>query len=297
MKTIRIRRVMPKKKQDSLGGLFADENSYDLLVQESANILKPDGTPLIMFRKNILPAALCKTAYDNLLPAAAPTSNRGMAGGRPEAGAKTREYKIRSDGTMSKTNHAKVVVNSGIVGSFDRGPRFPYCRQTAYTIKHKDKFKKAIPFIEEVNRQFQAIHPDRHRAQAEMVSKTHHDWRIGNTVFTTVSVNKNFRTAIHKDQGDYAGGFGVMAVLEAGKYSGGYLVFPAYRVAVDMRTTDLILADVHEWHGNTPIIGVEGRYVRMSLVFYYREDMLSCGSMKQEFEHVKRIRQQIGQGE
>jgi len=285
---------MPKKKQDSLGGLFADESMYDLLVQESANILKPDGTPLIMFRKNILPAALCKTAYDNLLPAAAPSSNRGMAGGRPEAGAKTREYKVRSDGTLSKTNDAMITVNSGIVGSFDRGTRFPYCRQTAYTINHRDRFKKAIPFIEEIDRHFKAIHPDRHKAQMEMIAKTHPDWRIGKTAFTTITVNKNFRTAIHKDQGDYEGGFGVMSVLEAGKYTGGYLVFPAYRVAVDMRTTDLILADVHEWHGNTAINGAPGRHVRMSLVFYYREDMLSCGSIQQEFETVKRIRQQIG---
>jgi hypothetical protein len=244
-----------------------------------------------MFRKGILPAKLCKTAYDNLIHAAAPTSNRGMAGGAPDETGQTREYRVRKDGTLSKTNHARITVNSGIVGSFDKGPRFPYCRQTAYTIQHKDKFKKAIPFIEEVDKHFAAIHPDRHRAQMEMVAKTHPDWRINRTAFTTITVNKNFRTAIHQDQGDYAGGFGVMSVLEAGKYQGGYLVFPAYRVAVDMRTTDLILADVHEWHGNTELVGIPGRYVRMSLVFYYRAEMFQCGSQEEEFEAVKRIRQ------
>lgn len=288
--TIRIKRAMPAAAQDKLAGAFADDSMYDVLITESANILKSDGTPLIMFRKNTLPAALCKTAYDNLIKAAAPSRNRGMAGGRPEPGS-TSEHRLRSDGTLSKTNNAKITVNSGIVGSFDRGPRFPYCRQTAYTIQHQDKFRKAIPFIEQVDQVFRYTHPARYQAQMEMIKKTHSDWRIGKTCFTTITVNKNFRTAIHKDQGDYAGGFGVMSVLEAGKYTGGYLVFPAYRVAVDMRTTDVILADVHEWHGNTAIVGPPGRHVRMSLVFYYRADMLSCSSIKEEFERVKRIRQ------
>lgn len=289
MKTIRLKRVMPKAKQEKLGGEFASDNDYDLLIQQDANILKPDGTPLLMFRKGILDRDECGIAYESLIGAAAPSSNRGMAGGKVEDG--TREYRIRKDGTRSKTNHAKITVNSGIVGSFDRGPRFPYCRQTAYTMANQDKFKAAIPFIRSIDQLFHDIHPARHEAQMKMARGTNRDFRIADTCFTTITVNKNFRTAIHKDQGDYAGGFGVMTVLEAGKYEGAYLVFPAYRVAVDMRTTDLILADVHEWHGNSPIIGIPGRYVRLSLVLYYRDKMFECGSQEEELNRVKRIRQ------
>lgn len=289
MHTIRIKRVMPQPSQERLAGRFAEASDYDLLVNESADILKPDGTPLLMFRKGILDPKQCRIAYDNLIDAAVPSGNRGIAGGAIENS--TREYRIRKDGARSKTNHAKNTVNSGIVGSFDRGPRFPYCRQTAYTIAHKEKFRKAMPFIRTIDRHFQQACQVRHEAQMAMVLKTHRDFRIADTAFTTITVNKNFRTAIHKDQGDYAGGFGVMAVLEAGKYEGAFLVFPAYRVAVDMRTTDLILADVHEFHGNTPIIGIPGRYVRMSLVLYYREGMTECGSQEEELQRVKRIRQ------
>ncbi len=289
MNTIRIKRAMPRAKQEQLAGRFAEPSDYDLLINESADILKPDGTPLLMFRKGILGTKECRTAYANLIGAAAPSSNRGMAGGAIDDS--TREYRIRQDGTRSKTNHAKNTVNSGIVGSFDRGPRFPYCRQTAYTIANRDKFEKALPFIRHVDREFKNLCPLRYANQMEMVLKTHPDFRILGTSFTTITVNKNFRTAIHKDQGDYEGGFGVMAVLEAGRYDGAYLVFPAFRVAVDMRTTDLILADVHEYHGNTELIGTPGRYVRMSLVFYYREGMTECGSQEEELSRVKRIRQ------
>jgi hypothetical protein len=35
-----------------------------------------------------------------------------------------------------------------------------------------------------------------------------------------------------------------------------------------MRDRDVLLADVHEWHGNTPLLGVPGGYQRISTVFY-----------------------------
>ena len=36
---------------------------------------------------------------------------------------------------------------------------------------------------------------------------------------------------------------------------GGCLVFPKYRIAVDIRSQDVLLCDVHEYHGNSPITG------------------------------------------
>jgi len=49
-----------------------------------------------------------------------------------------------------------------------------------------------------------------------------------------------------------------------------------------MRTTDVLLVDVHEWHGNTEIIPGTDDWERISCVFYYREEMHECGSAVQE---------------
>jgi hypothetical protein len=84
-------------------------------------------------------------------------------------------------------------------------------------------------------------------------------------------------------------GFGVLTVLHAGTYTGGHLVFPKYRVAVDLRTGGVLLADVHEAHGNTPLIGTPGSFVRLSLVCYYRAGMRACGSASEENARAKRL--------
>jgi hypothetical protein len=124
--------------------------------------------------------------------------------------------------------------------------------------------------------------PERHRAQMEYYSRTSGDFRIPGTSFTTVSVNKNFRTAIHRDVGDLKQGFGVMTAFRRGNYRKGYTVFPKFRTAVDMQTSDLCLADVHEWHGNDEIVGLPGTYVRVSLVCYYQEKLAQCRSAEEE---------------
>lgn len=55
-----------------------------------------------------------------------------------------------------------------------------------------------------------------------------------------------------------------------------------------MDNTDLLLTDVHQWHGNTPIKPIDLRFERVSLVFYYREQMTECGSALEEAEIAKR---------
>jgi hypothetical protein len=57
-----------------------------------------------------------------------------------------------------------------------------------------------------------------------MIDKTTKDFYIANTVFSTITINRNFRTAIHKDKGDLPEGFGNLGVLQAGNYEGGITV-------------------------------------------------------------------------
>lgn len=311
--------LLSDAEADSLAGklLTDDYPWYEWLVDdEDATILKPDGTPLVIYRANALPVKVCEAAYKALRKAATPTDNRGMAAGelkaelardadalaetttaritdtkmskRP-AGIQHKFYRqpIKHDGTLSKTHYANKIVKSGIIGYFDRYVRIPYCRTTAFNMAEPEKWKAALPFVRAVAGVFEREAPERYAKQLAMIQRTHPDFTIHGTPFTTITVNKNWQTAVHKDAGDYPEGFGVMAALQAGNYTGGNLVFPKYRVGVNMRTRGVCLADVHEWHGNTPIHGVAGLYERISTVMYYRENMWRCGSAAEELERAK----------
>ena len=159
---------------------------------------------------------------------------------------------------------------------------------TELTHNHYAKFKAARPFVEEVSRQFQALAPERWAAQRAFVDGVAPDFYIPNTVFTTITVNRNWRTYAHTDPDDFRPGFGVMAVAEKGHFAGCELIFPKYRIAVDMRSGGLLLADVHELHGNGPLV-VRPPHQRLSFVFYARERMDVCGSIAEELERVEQI--------
>ena len=184
---------------------------------------------------------------------------------------------------ISDTTYANQV-NSGIAGWFDRYPRIPYGRATAYTQHSFDKFKMSFPFLQTLDRGFAELLPTRHAAQREAADKIDPAFLVPETVFTTITVNKTFRTAAHRDAGDFTNGLSNLLVLSNnGNYSGGYLILPEVRVAVNVRPGDLLLVNNHEYiHGNTPIIINDEVSERISLVCYLREKMLELGSKEYE---------------
>ena len=127
------------------------------------------------------------------------------------------------------------VTKSGIIGYFDRNPRFPYCRQTAFNEKQFSKFKEAYPIIKFVDVKYKELMPEHYELQRKMADETSQDFVITDTAFTTVTVNKNWQTAIHTDSGDFERGFGNLVVLRKGKYVGGYFVVPKWGVAFDIQ--------------------------------------------------------------
>ena len=184
---------------------------------------------------------------------------------------------------ISDTTYANVVF-SGIAGWFDRYPRIPYGRATAYTQNHYDKFEQSFPFLQTLDRGFAELLPTRHAAQREAADKIDPAFLVPGTVFTTITVNKTFRTAAHRDAGDFTNGLSNLLVLSNnGNYSGGYLILPEVRVAVNVRPGDLLLVNNHEYiHGNTPIVCNDEVAERISLVCYLREKMLELGSKEYE---------------
>jgi len=198
----------------------------------------------------------------------------------------TREERAKATEEVMKmvsTTTYGSAVNSGIAGWFDRYPRIPYGRATSYTRDNFDKFKMSYPFLQNLSEGFKNLLPERYTAQMAAANKLDPRFLVPGTPFTTVTVNKTFRTAAHRDAGDLNEGLSNLLTLSNdGKYTGGYLIAPEYRVAVNVRPGDLLLINNHEvMHGNTPIVCEEGSE-RVSLVVYFREKMLELGSHEYE---------------
>ena len=188
---------------------------------------------------------------------------------------------------ISDTNYATSVM-SGVAGYYSRYPRIPYGRSTAYTEKNPELFAKSFPFLNRLNDEFKNLLPERWAAQKTAANKLDKKFLIDKTVFTTLTVNHNWRTAAHLDAGDLEQGFSNLCTFGKG-WSGAELILPEYRAAVDLQPGDLLLVANHTAiHSNAPL-GPPfkgGEPDRMSLVAYFREDMFNLKSW--EYECLRR---------
>jgi hypothetical protein len=285
----RARNFLSEEAIKPMLGKIVTDDEYSLLVTGPTRVVKPDGSPLLVYVPGALGPQLLDEAYPILHELRKlETTNRGLASGTQ----RFERYK-GSPRTESKP------VASAIVGAFDKGPSRIYCRLTAWTGREFDKFHQLFPLLNAIASKFYHYVPDRYEAQMRYVRQVKPEWVITNTPFTTVTVNNTYPTGVHKDKGDLDEGFSTLAVLRKGRYTGGYLTFPKYRIAVDMKHGDVLLMDAHEWHGNTQLVcnncGREGSEdpslsglcpthgtERISIVSYFRTKMTQCGSLEEE---------------
>jgi hypothetical protein len=263
-----------------LKGKMLDASQVKYTIgNESTTVTTPEGQVLAILIKDALPNTLCATAQPYFLAAATATvihSFRGTAAGEKMV------QRPKLDGTLSKVLTVPDVprlrgAKHGLLGYMDAGTNgLNPCRTTSYTRDHWEQFSTIVmPYVQAVDQVFHTYMPERWTAQ-NVVAETAPDYTIAGTAFSTITVNLNFATATHQDKGDLAQGFGVLTCFRSGEYSGGSLVFPKYGLAVNVDTGDVLLADVHQWHGNLPIEGIKSEYQRLSCVMYYRSHLPLC---------------------
>lgn len=281
MRTVRLPTV-DLAAGDALLGKFIEDSAYDQALDEPARVEKPDGTLLGVLVRPGLTDAAAGAFYHAVRGRIKKTGNRGTATGRPMM------RQVKRDGTVSKSNRVprQYEVQSAVMGYVDRYARIPFCREAA--ANEGGSVARALPAILEVDAVFREHAPEPYARQRAVADKTSQDFVLRGTSFTTLTLNRNFRTAGHRDAGDLPEGFGAMSVLRTGRFTGGRLVFPAYRVAFELRHGDVILFDPHEVHGNTEIRPLSAEYERITAVHYYRADMVYCGTAAQELELAKK---------
>lgn len=276
VQSIKLEKRMSDKVVESLASTFLNENSYDILVEQDCDGFDVYGEPVFKFRKNILNHNKLVDAVSGLEDAINFTDQRAFA-----AGGKT---DVHPNG-FSKTKE----VLSSIVGFDDATGVNKFCRKTAFTKNFFEKYKKALPLIEEVDHWFSFLLPRRHKKQKMIADATDRNYVIQNTSFSTVTCNKNFQTAVHTDRGDFKPGFGNLIVYRRKEFKGCYFCLPQFKIAIDLKNCDLLLVDVHHWHGNTSIVPVDNDYERFSFIMYYREKMIKCDSPSIELLKRKQI--------
>lgn len=293
MKTIVRKRVA--LDDAALEGTFPTEADYDLVVGgEDCEVRDADTGELVMrLVKNVIPAKVCRRVWRELrgklksLP-----DNRGMAAGkelRNEVYA-TGNRKVKNKKAADALTPSGRIkdARSQTLGFLDRTVRQPFCRQTAFTSEETKAWQATIPYAQHVDDVFAETLPAVHAFQMKEAGRASQDFVVPGTCFTTITVNRNWQCAYHKDRGDLAGSFGVMTIFRAGKYKGGMLVFPDWRLAVDYQTGDVLFANVHAWHGVTRMVGLKNHWERMTMVFYFRDGIRHCGTAREELERVKR---------
>jgi hypothetical protein len=262
------------------------------ILNDNADVYTEDGKLLLVFRKNKLPKEHIKEFYDNTIKFVSrkTSSNRGNASGS----------KVKKTGLNPKTM-------AHIIGYFDNlGIKQRYVakkkgikislgvRETLFNMDYPEEFKKTIPLIKDIDKMYEKYANSHYLEQQKKARQT--PFIIDNTVFSTVTINVNFKTGIHMDKGDDPNGFGNLAVIEHGKYSGGETCFPQYGVGVNVRTGDILLMDVHQIHGNLPIHYESPDAKRMAIVCYLREQIWKKTKgktkkfAKQHLEKLKKIR-------
>lgn len=125
--------------------------------------------------------------------------------------------------------------------------------------------------------------------QRKIADDCSQDFVIKDTAYSTATINRNYKTSFHRDAKNLNGGMAGMTVVGTGSYTGGYLVFPEYRIAVNVKSTDVIIMNnTHLIHGNTKFNAKHGSFNRISVVCYLREGMLKCGSWEDELNRAKK---------
>ena len=289
MKEYYISKKYTDNQMENMANTFVTRTKIDHFIDEDADIYSEDGKLLAKFRKNVLSENVLNQFYDATykFTLKAITANRGDA-----------------TGSKKRNLRENPRVHSAILGYFNRwapkqkiafrnaGIRAPLeVRETRFSMEHPEKFKQTFPLLRQINQKYKSLLPSHFQKQNKKAKNTL--FKIPQTSFTTITTNINFQTAIHKDSGDDEEGFGNLVVIERGNYAGGETCLPQYGIGINVRQRDILFMDVHEWHGNLPIVKKNKDAVRLSVVCYLRKNVWKRTkqmTFKKKKEHLNTLR-------
>lgn len=282
VRVLHVKRVMSPKEADKRKTTYVTSDDYDLVINFDADGYdSATGELLFRFRRNAMPKEVLAAGVDNYKHSITISNNRGDAAG----GTKRR---VNPDGTLSNIMMADDT-ESGNVGYMNGGGLQPYCRTTAFGRNEVEKLQLGRPFVEYIDKKYKELCPEHHARQLKTANETNANYVLWDTAFSTITVNRNFRTAVHQDNGDHPEGFGNLFVYREGNWKQGYFTLIEFGLCVDMQNQDMLFVDVHKHHSNDEFVGMDpdNGDLRISFVLYYRTGLRTCKSPSVVVEELK----------
>ena len=297
-----------KKKYKCLKADYYDKSHYDEIINDNCIGLKENGEILFVFVKNSIKKEnrekYIKAIKGN---AKSKTKNRGTAAGVAvvnrlpkdavsickKDGTETTNKRLvsvqykRADGTICGRCQSNAV-RCGCAGYFDAVAGLP-CRMVGWSTKNPEKHEALKELCEEIAETHKKNEPKSYEYQ---MSKSHKDYLMGASPYSTLTLNYDFRTAAHIDRGDLLNSLSTLTILEEieNNYEGCYLGLPEYKIAFNIKSGDTLIFDAHEYHANTemkvlsdklPKDDLTGEHFggRISIVAYLRNRISECPSL------------------
>lgn len=252
-------------------GEFANRLHVSRSFNEDIELIASDGKPVAVLLCSAIPATLHKLAYQLWKNVDELPSNRATAVGSRSL------YRQKTDGTLANRRSVpKTVLKilrergtaQGSLGHLDATPDQP-CHRTPLTRKNPEMLEGNQRLVNLVDKLYRKHAPSFYAKQKAEVERAP-QWRLWDTTFTTIYLAKNLRTAYHFDVGNLPGVFS--ALMPMGRFAGGELVLPRWRIAIAFKPGDLLLFDPQQLHGNLPFEGE-----RLSAAFYCERRIAACG--------------------
>src|SRR5689334_5258906 len=168
--SLRVRSRLHADDLERLKGKVLGDDSYDVLLTGPVRVYRPDGALLCVYLPGAMAGHVSEEQYAVLHSLRSDkTNNRGLASGSRavQVGTQKRSYSMH--------------VSSSILGAFDPGGTYKYCRLTAWTGKNLPQWETLHPVLRRVADQMRDHVPDRYAAQMEEIGKTHADWTVPGT--------------------------------------------------------------------------------------------------------------------
>ena len=296
---------------DEWNGKFLDENAYDevVTVTEDTAIMKPvnavDGSdvPLAYVITNAYPN---DNVRNTLMSITETTTMRANASGpidpeemKEKGLIEGDDYRLRTpnsyqtktrDGEWGMIAYANEI-HSVMIG-FKRGRFTGAIESSGWTKDNPDRWEalqEISKYNEEAFKKANASIYENQKTFAE--SYIEEKYRVGGGIFTTLSANRyhkeqSTKMSAHIDSGDVNAGLTTMCCFRKGEYTGAYLTFPQYRVAIDAPDNSVIIADSNRLHGVTQIYG-DGE--RFTCVAYCDGRLATKGSAGKQVKAVGRF--------
>lgn len=233
-------------------GQFFDLSHYHTIIETHADFITEPGVLLFSLRKNAIPTEISDIVRTNLLP---------------------RAIKTKTDNRYIAAGKSSGPVKSMIAGYYDKAKRCNgsgnQIRLTAFSEKYPIEWNNSIWYVRYLNDLYAELFPESYVARRNQANNINYGM-IPRTIFSTLTLNYNFRTACHIDKGDT--NYSILTTVGSWEPNSCLIGFPQYGIAVDLKENDFMIMNPHEYHCNTEFVGNNNH--RMSIVTYTREKIL-----------------------